>query len=563
VVQRELRVTARRPLNHWLRLAGAGVGVIIFCLVTATPAPPSYTGGRLFNKTHQLLIYLICAFVPAITADCIARERREGTLGLLFMTPLTASGIVLGKILAQVLRAFTLWLAVLPVLTIPFIYGGLTWADVASFLIVELCVAMLCLAAGILASSLTENRSIAFILAFLLMGAFMGVTRQYQYLKVTRAVPTVTTKWTSVIRNPGGAPMIVIPPPGSRFGGGRYGSRVTSGGFGVSVNFVSAAGPIGLSSLRPPLNVLTVDFSIAAIILLTALLVAGWCVERSWQDKIPSVRRQNWIKRYCTPIFHRWFARRMQRAMERNPIAWLQQYSWKARATKWGLCLLFLLLECAFVDPNRYRSISGMLDGLLLILAGAYTYAGVNGFLQEKKTGALELILVSPIPVKKIIFGRAWGLWKQFLPAALLLTGSDAAIRHMVPYGSGFMSYYPRTGYSSYWPEGAFSVPGIGLVIGFELIAIYVMLPIIATYAALRFKNLFLAAACTWAVLLVPVIPAVAVACVLVFGEIIGMRRHADLFVTACFTVTIGNVLLAAIVFDRASTDLARRSYSF
>ena len=325
MVQRELRVTARRPLNHWLRLAGAGVGVIIFCLVTATPAPPSYTGGRLFNKTHQLLIYLICAFVPAITADCIARERREGTLGLLFMTPLTASGIVLGKILAQVLRAFTLWLAVLPVLTIPFIYGGLTWADVASFLIVELCVAMLCLAAGILASSLTENRSIAFILAFLLMGAFMGVTRQYQYLKVTRAVPTVTTKWTSVIRNPGGAPMIVIPPPGSRFGGGRYGSRVTSGGFGVSVNFVSAAGPIGLSSLRPPLNVLTVDFSIAAIILLTALLVAGWCVERSWQDKIPSVRRQNWIKRYCTPIFHRWFARRMQRAMERNPIAWLQQ----------------------------------------------------------------------------------------------------------------------------------------------------------------------------------------------------------------------------------------------
>jgi ABC-type transport system involved in cytochrome c biogenesis permease component len=50
-------------------------------------------------------------------------------------------------------------------------------------------------------------------------------------------------------------------------------------------------------------------------------------------------------------------------------------------------------------------------------MVAAYTYAGVNGFLQEKKSGALELILVSPISVNQIIFGRVWGLWKQFLPS--------------------------------------------------------------------------------------------------------------------------------------------------
>ena len=44
VVQRELREAARRPLNHWLRVAGAGVGVIIFCLVTADSVAPILRG---------------------------------------------------------------------------------------------------------------------------------------------------------------------------------------------------------------------------------------------------------------------------------------------------------------------------------------------------------------------------------------------------------------------------------------------------------------------------------------------------------------------------------------
>ena len=48
-----------------------------------------------------------------------------------------------------------------------------------------------------------------------------------------------------------------------------------------------------------------------------------------------------------------------------------------------------------------------------------------------------------------------------------------------------------------------------------------------------------------------------------VFVEPLELGRHADLFVTACFTVTIGNMFLAFIVIDRASGDLARRSYSF
>jgi ABC-type Na+ efflux pump permease subunit len=48
--------------------------------------------------------------------------------------------------------------------------------------------------------------------------------------------------------------------------------------------------------------------------------------------------------------------------------------------------------------------------------------------LQEKKSGALELILVSPLTVDQIVFGRVWGLWKLFLPALLVAVGSDISL---------------------------------------------------------------------------------------------------------------------------------------
>lgn len=86
--------------------------------------PTDEAGSWLLIGLHLALIGLILVVAPALTSDCISRERREGTLGLLFLTPLNAESIVAGKIVAHGLRAFTLWLAVLPILTIPFITGG-------------------------------------------------------------------------------------------------------------------------------------------------------------------------------------------------------------------------------------------------------------------------------------------------------------------------------------------------------------------------------------------------------------------------------------------------------
>jgi len=584
VVQRELRETARRPINHWLRLGGALGGVVMLCVVTSD-LPFSSVGTELFSHLHVLLLCLICGLVPALTADCIARERRDGTLGLLFMTPLTASSIVVGKVLAQVLRSLTLWLALMPLLTIPFLCGGVTWNDVAVLLIMELCAGMMCLAAGMLASSLTDNRAIAFILAFLLTGAFVGGSLRYQFQIMTAsqnrraqammismasarssfvvypapsvpaasrmagqafwiapnapnnlpvALPNqrplmlsasnnqnlVNQKVQALFSNslvnasnlarvssnaatrvipPASitnfgrrvAPRFRSPPPGIVYGGIYPGGRGFPG-FAGAMPFFTMPAPLGFSARQPPPIVLLQGFFLAALVLLFSIRFAGWCVERSWHDKTPSIRRQGWVKRYCSPIFKNWFARKMQETMQQNPIAWLQQYSWKARLSKWGLCLLFLVLECSFVDGNDLTGFARMLSYLLVVLVAAYTFAGVNGFLQEKKSGALELILVSPISVNQLIFGRVWGLWKQFLPSVLVLVGSDFAFHTMV--GEHF-SYYRGS-----WE----TISGRYLITDIEIIAIYLTLPVVATCFALSSKNLFVASSLTVALVIGP-----------------------------------------------------------
>ena len=476
VVQRELREGARRPVNHRLRFLSAGVGTLLLWAIVANSQKPSaQLGSWLLGGLHSLLLGLIALFVPALTADCIARERREGTLGLLFLTPLTAGGIVAGKALAQALRALTLWLAVLPILAIPFMTGGITWYDAFSALSLEFCATVLCLAAGLLASSLARGRNTAFLLAFFGGAVFLLLFGQlFAYI--------IIVAWQGF-----GA---------SAFSGMPWWQwqLETLPIFTGLLDVRGFAGWSSIATFSPVLSKIWISLCWASppVVLLIFFVVAWFAacrVKRSWQDKIPSPRREGFFLRYCTPVFRRRFRRSAQRTLDWNPIAWLQQYSWRARLSRWGLCLLFALIECVFFDASSDDHAA--LLPLLLTLAGIYTFVGVNGFLEEKRSGALELLLITPISVNKLIFGRAWGLWKQFLPAALILAGDYLL-------GGRLYKIWLRANASifDFFPQ-AMQLP-------FTVACAFFALPIFATYFALRVKNLIVAAVMTWIALFLP-----------------------------------------------------------
>src|SRR5262249_22926453 len=174
---REMRAAARQPFSYQLRMLGAGALLVVGALAVAESLGDVVRGGLLFARLHATILPVIWVLVPLLTADCISRERREQTLPLLFLTPLRPLQIVLAKGLAHGLRAFTLWLAVLPVLTIPFIAGGVSWME--ALLSVSLSFGSICLAmgAGLLASTGSQvwmrSMALAAFLGFLFFFGFV------------------------------------------------------------------------------------------------------------------------------------------------------------------------------------------------------------------------------------------------------------------------------------------------------------------------------------------------------------------------------------------------------
>ncbi len=129
VIVRELRASSRQPFTYYLRLLGVAALLAASVLFGLKFGFAPTFGRLLFSALHCTLLGAIWVLVPLLAADCISLERREGTLGLLFLTPLKGTDIVVAKGLAHGLRAVTLGLAVLPVLTIPFLLGGVSWSE--------------------------------------------------------------------------------------------------------------------------------------------------------------------------------------------------------------------------------------------------------------------------------------------------------------------------------------------------------------------------------------------------------------------------------------------------
>src|SRR2546427_9287536 len=81
---------------------------------------------RIFQGVSLLALLYCLAYGRRSTADCLSQEKRERTLGLLFLTDLKGHDVVLGKLAATSLRGFYGLLAIFPVLAVPLLMGGIT-----------------------------------------------------------------------------------------------------------------------------------------------------------------------------------------------------------------------------------------------------------------------------------------------------------------------------------------------------------------------------------------------------------------------------------------------------
>src|SRR4051812_24092286 len=126
IVSRELLLAARRRGTYWLRSLSALAVMIVgaWVFVVFRYQTPRELAMVLFYVLSGGAVLLALTSGPRSTADCISEEKREGTLGLLFLTDLRGYDVILGKLVAGSFNAFYTVAAMLPMMAIPFLMGG-------------------------------------------------------------------------------------------------------------------------------------------------------------------------------------------------------------------------------------------------------------------------------------------------------------------------------------------------------------------------------------------------------------------------------------------------------
>ena len=400
IVERELRVGSRRRGTYWIRLGAAlaaialGSWIMILLFARSTQS----LGSTLFYAL-SILAYLYCLVVGLVTtADCLSHEKREGTLGLLFLTDLKGYDIVLGKLTASSLNALYGLLAIFPVLAIPLMIGGVTFGEFGRVVLASANILFFSLAVGMLCSAWCRDErqsltmTVGFLLVFTLGLPVVGSWLQSRYPARTELAYFV------FVCSPGCASYMAYDAALRTLKGIQYyyGSLLCTHGL--------AWGFLGVACLKVP---------------------------RSWQDRPGEARRLSWWRSLrLKSTARRRSARR--RLLEINPCYWLGGRERGSITTVWVFLGVTALVWAwgLWKHPQDWHDESVFVLtalGLHFVLKSAMAFEAAQKLLVDRQSGALELLLCTPLAIREIVHGHFLALARNFAWPVLLVLGMDAA----------------------------------------------------------------------------------------------------------------------------------------
>jgi ABC-type transport system involved in cytochrome c biogenesis permease component len=452
VIQRELLVEARRPGNHRMRsIIGAVVcGLLGFAAIVES-IRGSQSGYEVFITLHRAVLITILALGPVLTSDTLSKEAREGTLGLLFLTPLSARQIVGGKFLVHFLRLLTIWTLCVPFLIVPMLMGGVSWTEASASLLIQLCAGVVSVAAGILASSKSKKW-----LASLALAQVISWSMTYLVFVMGGAVLVV---WMLAVEPVNAFPWFDIFPLPLPFALGSKYLHIWA--------MMLMPGPVFHAGLAFFATVV-----LATLFVFRAFLRrASKSIARFPEAEIETVR-QIWFRRiFLAPRFWKSrFWRGMRRKLDKNPLIWLEYRSAWSRSFRWTLLLIVIAIDSMAATqgsfPSDYLSLQLWLGcGLLVVMA----FSAASSFQKERESGAFELLLVTPMRVAELIWGRLSAVWGYYWPT-LACIALFALFPLLLGVSYGFGSYdEPRSGLILFSEAlSFFTVPIVGLALALK-----------------------------------------------------------------------------------------------
>jgi ABC-type transport system involved in multi-copper enzyme maturation permease subunit len=182
VLRRELKERMRtRRTGYVLTIYLAVLSLVLYALYNNArrqqvggldPLLTASLGRGMFESLLFAVLLMVCFLVPGYTAGAIVGERERQTLIPMQVTQLSATSIVIGKLLASLAYLLLLLVATAPLLAVSFFFGGVTLGEmlrgVAMVAVTGVVLASVSLAVSTLARRVQSATVIAYGLALLL-----------------------------------------------------------------------------------------------------------------------------------------------------------------------------------------------------------------------------------------------------------------------------------------------------------------------------------------------------------------------------------------------------------
>ncbi len=379
-------MAARRRSTYGLRLLVALAAFTLtfwICTLPARGQPSAELGKSLFGVL-TILGFGYCLLIgPFLTTDSISSEKREGTLGLLFLTDLNSFDVVLGKWAATSLAGFYGLFAVLPVLGIPLLLGGVTQGEYARVALAVVNAILFSLTAGMFVSALSRDQTKAILGSFILVLAVSGLLPGLMVLLVKGFLG----------RGISGFPPVALASP------------IYTGQFALEAAYRS----------NPKLFWMSLGTVHALCwVFMTATIVI---VARVWRrDPGESGRSLLWLLRLGRTA--RW-QRRLKRRLEQNPVyALASRHRW-AHWVFWalvGIVTINIYWLTIGVRQNPAASPFHLRFSQAMVFINRVWIAvmACRFLVEARRSGALEIMLTTPLAIETILRGRRRALLRLF-----------------------------------------------------------------------------------------------------------------------------------------------------
>ena len=371
--------------------------------------------------TVTFILLLVCLFAGVhLTADSISKEKREGTIGLLFLTNLTPFQIVIGKLIAHGLMGFYTILIVVPLLSLIMIVGGTRFSEVLTIGLVALNIMFFSASVGLWASAQqTERKKAAGTGTWMVLLFWWGIPVIVQVMSYFK-FPEWSIQALSVFAVNG-----IF---NSTFAGPRL-TFLQSPWLSVAVNHLTAWGFIAWA---------------------TYLLRTGW-QDHPVRPKF-SLREQ-WRKLSLGNEAVRLRLRR--KFLDVNPFLWLASRDRLRSFNIWLFTIIFIGF-IVFLASYGGGALNPALFVMVISLCSAHKFM-VSGLAAqqlavEQEQGTLEMLLSTPLKAETILRGQLRATLRQFqgpallallmqLLAFLMLWYTDMFPDHLLPIFVGIMIY--------------------------------------------------------------------------------------------------------------------------